>query len=242
MTSYVQTTQAAKVRQMCEAVLAAPKYSQLGQVTGDPGTGKSATTEWIAGEFNAIRIEAWAGMKEKTMLQELVRALNKAGHSIDPNGTSNTLTQRIIHGDIGGKLILVDEANHLKWPALEALRGLSDIGQCGLVISGTDLLAKKFVHPQIRVFLEQFRQRIGTKKVVMTPITDPAELAAYVLAPRFDKITKATAVAFQKHCQGNWRFAVALADACARLMENEGIARIDERVVATAAAWMAGSE
>lgn len=134
----------------------------------------------------------------------------------------------------------MDEANHLKWPALEMLRSISDIGGAGLVIAGTDLLAKKFTHPQIRVFLEQFRQRVGTKKVVMQPVTEPAELAAYVLAPRFGQITKTSAKAFLRKTGGNWRFAVALSDACARLMENEEITQLDERVVETAAAWMAG--
>ncbi len=108
------------------------------------------------------------------------------------------------------------------------------------MIAGTDLLAKKFTHPQIKVYLEQFRQRIGTKKVVMQPVEGAGELAAYVLGPRFGSVTKSSAEAFQRKTGGNWRFAVALADACARLMENENIDKIDARVVETAAAWMAG--
>lgn len=237
---FVETAMAGQARQMCEAVIAAPRYSRLGQLTGDPGTGKTAATNWLAKELGAIRVEAWAGMKEKTLLQELAYQFNKAGHSIDESGTSNTLIQRLIRLAPEGHLIIVDEANHLKWPALEMLRSISDIGGAGLVIAGTDLLAKKFTHPQIRVFLEQFRQRVGTKKVVMQPVTEPAELAAYVLAPRFGQITKTSAKAFLRKTGGNWRFAVALSDACARLMENEGITQLDERVVETAAAWMAG--
>lgn len=240
MSDFVETVQADQARQMCEAVIKAPRYSRLGQITGDPGTGKTATTNWLARELGAIRVEAWAGMKEKTLLQELAFRFNEAGYSIDTNGTSNTLIQRLIRLAPEGQLIIVDEANHLRWPVLEMLRSISDIGGAGLVIAGTDLLAKKFTHPQIRVFLEQFRQRVGTKKVVMQPVTEPAELAAYVLAPRFGRITATSAKAFLRKTGGNWRFAVALSDACARLMENEGIAQLDERVVETAAAWMAG--
>lgn len=225
---------------MCEAVMSAPRYSRLGQITGDPGTGKTATTNWLTSELGAIRIEAWAGMKEKTCLQELAHAFNAAGHSIPESGTSNTLIQGLIRSGVEGKLIIVDEANHLKWGALEMLRSISDIGGAGLVIAGTDLLAKKFTHPQIRVFLEQFRQRVGTKKVVMKPVVDAAELAAYVLAPRFGKVTQTSAKAFMKKTGGNWRFAVALADACDRLMANENIVKLDDQVVETAAAWMAG--
>lgn len=241
MSDFVETMQADQARQMCRAVVEAPRYSRLGQITGDPGTGKTATTEWLAQVHGAIRIEAWAGMKEKTCLQELALAFNRAGIVVDENGTSNTLIRRLVRSEIEGRLIIVDEANHLRWPVLEMLRSISDIGGCGLVIAGTDLLARKFTHPQIRVFLEQFRQRVGTKKVVMKPVTEPAELAAYVLAPRFGAITRTTAKAFLRQTGGNWRFAVALTDACARLMENEGIARLDDRVIETAAAWMAGN-
>ena len=241
MSEFVETVMAGQARAMCEAVLAAPRYSRLGQITGDPGTGKTATTMWLAEELDGLRIEAWAKMGEKTMLQELALALTEAGHTVEETGTSNTLMQRIIRsGAIKDRLIIIDEANHLKWPVLEMLRSLADISGAGLVIAGTDLLAKKFSHPQIRVFLAQFRQRVGTKKVVMQPVTEAAELAAYVLAPRFGQITRASAKAFKAKTGGNWRYAVALSDACARLMENENIDQLDERVVETAAAWMAG--
>ncbi len=240
MTEFVETVMAGQARQMCEAVITAPRYSRLGQITGDPGTGKTAITNWLAQEMGAIRVEAWAGMNGKTLLQELAFAFSKAGRPVDEIGTSNTLVQRLIRTAAPGQLIVVDEANHLKWPTLEMLRSISDISGTGLVIAGTDLLARKFTHPQIRVFLEQFRQRVGTKKVVMQPVTDPAELAAYVLAPRFGRITKTSAKAFLRKTGGNWRFAVALSDACARLMENEGINQLDDRVIETAAAWMAG--
>ncbi|PID36850.1 MAG: hypothetical protein CR993_03085 [Rhodobacterales bacterium] len=240
MTEFVETVMAGQARQMCEAVIAAPRYSRLGQITGDPGTGKTAITNWLAQEMGAIRVEAWAGMNGKTLLQELAFAFSKSGRPVDEIGTSNTLVQRLIRTAAPGQLIVVDEANHLKWPTLEMLRSISDISGTGLVIAGTDLLARKFTHPQIRVFLEQFRQRVGTKKVVMQPVTDPAELAAYVLAPRFGRITKTSAKAFLRKTGGNWRFAVALSDACARLMENEGINQLDDRVIETAAAWMAG--
>lgn len=240
--NFVPTTYALEARAMCQSVLDAPKYSRLGQIIGDPGTGKSATTEWLAAELGAIRIEAWDGMKGKTLLQELARAMNGAGIVVDETGTANTLTQRIVRSPIEGRLIFVDEANHLPWRSLELLRGVSDIGGAGLVIAGTDILAKKFIHPQIRVYLEQFRQRIGTKRVTMKPLTDESELATHILAPRFDQVTRTAAKSFLKHTGGNWRFAVALADACARLMANEGIEKLDAQVVDTAAEWLAGSD
>ena len=89
-------------------------------------------------------------------------------------------------------------------------------------------------------FLDQFRQRIGAKKILMQPIADPDELAAYVLVPRFENLTKTAATQFHKKSGGNWRSALELADACGRLMDNEKLTKLDARVVTTAAAWMAG--
>lgn len=74
----------------------------------------------------------------------------------------------------------------------------------------------------------------------MQPIAQADELAAYVLAPRFDALTLKGAKRFHALSGGNWRSASELADACERLMGNECIAKLDERVVETAAAWMAG--
>ena len=240
MSDFVKTPQAEQAYQMCKVVMETRQYSRVGQITGDPGTGKSSLTKWLEQEFGGVRIECWAGMGDKHMLQELARAYDERfGTNMQLSGTSNTLFQRLVAEGLDGKLILVDEANHLKWRSLEVLRGLSDRG-AGLILSGTDLLSRTLTHPQIRVFLEQLRQRIGAKKIQMQPIAQADELAAYVLAPRFATLTRAGAKRFHALSGGNWRSASELADACERLMENEVIAKLDERVVETAAAWMAG--
>jgi DNA transposition AAA+ family ATPase len=224
---------------MCQTVLGARQYSKIGQITGDPGTGKSSLTYWLTEEFKAVRVEAWHKMQEKTLMQEIAKGLNEQGASIDINGTSNTLFQRIKEM-VDGRLIIIDEANQMKWPVLELLRGLSDIGGAGLILVGTDILAKRLVEARVRIYLAQLRQRIGAKKVLMQPITNDGELAAYVIGPRFGQVNKATAKRFRILSRGEWRSALELADACERLMANEGLDKIDERVVETAAAWMAG--
>ena len=61
----MRTPQAEQAYQMCRVVMAARDYSRIGQITGEPGTGKSALTNWLSDEFGAVRIECWAGMNDK---------------------------------------------------------------------------------------------------------------------------------------------------------------------------------
>ncbi|MEM7295676.1 MAG: ATP-binding protein [Pseudomonadota bacterium] len=240
MLDFVKTPQAEQAFQMCEVVLGARQYNRVGQITGGPGVGKSSLTLWLEEQFGAVRIECWSGIGDKHMLQELSVAYDtRFNTTMQHIGTSNTLFQRLVGAGLDGKLFIVDEANHLRWKSLEILRGLSDRG-AGVIIAGTDLLSRNFRHPQVRVYLAQLRQRIGAKKIQMGPVSDPDELAAYVLAPRFASLTKTGAKRFYNVSEGNWRAALELADACQRLMENEGIDKLDERVITTAAAWMAG--
>lgn len=239
MSEFIKTAQAEQAFEMCQAVLGARQYSKIGQITGDPGTGKSELTTWLAEELGGVRVECWMDMGDKALLEEIALGLNAQGASLDVTGTAPTLFRKI-KAECRGKLILIDEANQLKWPTLEKLRGLSDIGGAGLILAGTDILAKRLVEARVRVYLTQLRQRIGAKKVLMLPITNDGELAAYVLAPRFGAVTKAVAKRFRILSRGEWRSALELADACERLMANESLDKIDERVVETAAAWMAG--
>lgn len=239
MSNFIKTAQAEQAFEMCQTVLDARPYSKIGQITGDPGTGKSTLTNWLADQFDSVRVECWMDMGDKVLLEEIAAGLNTNGAGIDVSGTAPTLFRKI-KNECAGKLIIIDEANQLKWVTLEKLRGLSDIGGAGLILAGTDILAKRLVEARVRVYLTQLRQRIGAKKVLMKPISDDAELAAYVIAPRFGEVSKRTARRFRIISRGEWRSALELADACERLMKNEGIDKINERVIETAAAWMAG--
>ena len=238
---FIRTQDADQARAMCQTVLDARPYCRIGQITGHPGTGKSAMTHWLADEFGALRIEVWTRISDKDMLRLIVEEANRLGLAVDPSGTGNTLFKRL-KAVLAGRLLIVDEANHLKWAQLEILRSLSDLGGCGLIIVGTDVLSQRLAQVNVSTYLAQLRQRIGAKRIVLGPMATDQEVAAYCIAPRFGAVSRKTATQFRKLTGGYWRAALELGDACQRLMRAEAIEKLDETVLNTAAAWMAGSK
>ncbi|MFS4437875.1 AAA family ATPase [Paracoccaceae bacterium GXU_MW_L88] len=239
MSEFVKTAAAEEALVMVKSVASARQYSRIGQITGEPGTGKSALTYWLTEELNAVRVECWEEMGDKALLQEIAGAMNANGYAIDMSGTAPTLFRKI-KDECKDLIIIIDEANHLKWATLEKLRALSDIGGAALILAGTDILAKRLIEARVRVYLAQLRQRIGAKKVLLSNMKDNDEVVAYIIAPRFGAVTKRTAHRFRVASYGNWRAGLELADACERLMKNEKLDKLTEAVVDTAAAWMAG--
>lgn len=238
---FVRTATAEQALEMCRAVLAARPNCRIGQITGRPGTGKSAPTWWLAGEMKAIRIEARARMGDREILRLLIEAAAPHGIAVDPSGTRNTLFTRLV-GRLDGKLLIVDEANHLRWAQLEMLRGLPDHSGCGLILVGTDILSRTISTAGVGTYLDQLCQRIGAKRIVTNPIRSEDEMMACLIMPRFGRVSRGVVKAFMRTTGGIWRPALELGDACARLMRAEGIEKLDETVVQTAAAWMAGAQ
>lgn len=238
---FVVTEQAKDALAMCKAVMESRQYERMGQITGDPGTGKTRLTSWLADQLDGIRVECFSGMHDKGLMKAVCRAYNAKGTFMDDSGTASSMLERLLDV-VEGQIIFVDEANHLAWRRLEKLRALSDLGGASIILCGTDLLARHLNHYQSRAYTQQLRSRIGTKKIVVQPIKDNKAFGAYVLAPRFPNITQETARRFRVACKGNWRVALGLADACERLMINEGIDRLDADVIATAQQWLAGND
>jgi DNA transposition AAA+ family ATPase len=233
MNDFVKTTSVTAAIDMAHAVMAAPYDARAGQIIGPPGTGKTAIGAAIQKEFGAIRICAWEGMGKKVMLEKIAEKLG-----INTNVGCDTMIVRILN-KCSGRLIVIDEANHLRWNVIEMLRIFIDEGFAGLILVGTDLLDQTFRSARTEIYLAQMAQRIGTKRVMVKPLQSAQEIAAYVITPRFGAVSAKTATAFLKVSKGNWRNAIALADACERVMRDSEISKIDEQLVQTAGAWMA---
>lgn len=229
----IETAQISDALAMANSVMAARPDARIGQIIGASGTGKTAAGHFLADQLDAVRICAWSGIGRRAMLMALARKFDIAA-----SGTCDTLTEQLI-AVVAGRMIIIDEANHLAWKVIEPLRIFVDEGGASLLLIGTDLLARTFNDARSQVYLAQMRRRIGAKRVRFEPISDVKELAAYILQPRFGGVSQKTAETFMKLSGGLWGEALELADACDRVMKAENITKLDDRLIRTAGAWMA---
>lgn len=166
-----------------------------------------------------------------------MRIMLAVGEAV-PVGSAATLINRL-EGLMSDRLLVVDEANHLRWPQLEMLRFLADESGMGLILVGTDLLNRPFRDGRTAELLAQLSSRIGAKRVRFEKFNTLESITAYLIQPRFGKVTKATAKHFAKQCHGFWRDGAELSDACERVMHTQHIDHLNEQVLEAAAGLMA---
>ncbi|MDQ7799528.1 MAG: AAA family ATPase [Candidatus Edwardsbacteria bacterium] len=127
---FVMTSVSAKifeVARMCHL------DSDIGVCYGQAGVGKTRSLkEYAAQNQDVILIEADLGYSAKALFQELHRHLGLSGE-----GQINSLKDQAIDKlKKSGRLIIVDEAEHLPYRALELLRRLNDKAEVGILMVG----------------------------------------------------------------------------------------------------------
>ena len=230
----IETQALQQTRALAKAIMRA-RTARIGRITGAPGTGKTIAGHFLVEEGigDAVRICANACVSRKTLLQRLCTELE-----LPTRGTIDSLLTAICN-EIDGRLIVLDEANHLTWKHLEQLRYLPDEAGAGLLLIGTELLERSFLDGRTGVYLAQMARRIGGKQLKFMPMVDETEIAAYVIQPRFGKTNKTTAKAFHRAARGFWGEATELADACERTMKVNKISKLNETVITAAGRWLA---
>ncbi len=206
----------------------------IGQIVGEPGTGKTWAGKWLAQELSAVRVCCSHGISNKALALKLFEAMG--GERVP--GSANSLIGKL-EGMAAGRLLIVDEANHLRWQQLELLRYLADEAGMGLLLVGTELMDRPFTDGRTATLLAQLASRIGAKRVRFERLTALEEVAGYMLQPHFGKVDKATAQAFAQHAKGYWRDGAELAAACKRVMQTQQLDKLTAVVVEAAANWMA---
>ncbi|NMG46409.1 AAA family ATPase [Aromatoleum toluvorans] len=234
MSETIETRQVRDALRMAQSVLDSLETGPIGQLVGESGTGKTRAGKYLVEHLGAVRVCCAQGISNKVLAAKIHAAFG--GESAP--GSANTLIGRL-ESLVAGRLLVVDEANHLRWQQLELLRYLADEAGMGLILVGTDLMDRPFKDGRTATFLAQLASRIGAKRVRFEPLSALEEVAGYMLQPHFGKVDKATAAAFHKQAKGYWRDAAELAAACRRVLAAQNLERLSPVVVEAASNWMA---
>ncbi len=233
MSEVMETPALAEALALTDAVLETPRgVGRIGSIIGEPGTGKTHAGFYLADHQQGVRIECMEGASKRTLAWQIASAFG-----LPTEGSSDALRLRILQ-ECEGRLIVMDEANHLTVKQLEWLRPLADVGGAGLLLIGTDLLERTFQLGRNVTLLAQFASRKGAKEIRFAPM-DAIQVSAFVLEPRFGAVGKQIATAFHQGCKGYWRDAIGLADACARIMRVEETNALSQPIVKAARHAMA---
>lgn len=107
--------------------------NKIGVIYGSAGLGKTTTVkEYAAQNPDAILVEADLGYTPKVLFQKLLRKLG-----MTPSGSIHEMHEAVIDKLRGsGRLIIIDEAEHLPYRALELMRRVYDKAGVGILLIG----------------------------------------------------------------------------------------------------------
>jgi len=111
----------------------------MGVFTGDAGVGKTTVLKSFVGYHSSvIFIEADHGYTASVLFRELCSSLN-----LDPRGTLHDLLNRVVNKlEDSGRMIIIDEAEHLPYRALELIRRVYDKAGVGIALVGMSRLER----------------------------------------------------------------------------------------------------
>ncbi|MBE2986627.1 AAA family ATPase [Campylobacter sp. RM12920] len=132
-------------------------------ISGAAGSGKSmAIREFCVRHPEAILIEATINTSAKTLFKIIASELGlNTGASIDE--LIRTCAVSLAKLD---KIIIIDEAEHLPYRALESIRRLYDFAKTTLVLVGTNKLLLNLTSEKSGRELEQLSSRVGSKWIL----------------------------------------------------------------------------
>ena len=148
---------------IAEEIITVANYAQnhcdIGVVYGDAGIGKTmAITEFAKSNPWAILITADVTSTVKSLLEDVLYKLGRVGVT-----SNKAVAKRQIVRELKGSntMIIIDEAQHLRLPTLEAVRGIFyDACNCAVLLCGNENIYSKMLGKHRAPFAQLF-SRVG---------------------------------------------------------------------------------
>jgi bacteriophage DNA transposition protein B, putative len=141
----------------------AVKDRDMAMISGAAGSGKTrAIREYVRTHPDSILIEATINTSAKSLFKILTAelGLESKGCIDDLIRRSATELKKL------SKTIIIDEAEHLPYRALESLRRMHDFSRAPLVLVGTNKLQLNLTSSRSGDALEQLSSRVGNKWIL----------------------------------------------------------------------------
>jgi DNA transposition AAA+ family ATPase len=206
-TRFVKTTVAKKIAEVARLT---HLECEIGVIAGDAGLGKTiAVQEYARRNPGVILIEADLGYTAKTLFSELHRAVGYDGRG-GLHDLFSVVVQKL-HGS--DRMIIVDEAEHLPYRALEMLRRVYDKAGVGVLLVGMPRLVSNLKGR--RSEYAQLYSRVG----VAAKLTHLTEADTTSLVASIDDSAVAFTAAYHESSGGNARVLSKLVHRSMRIAE-----------------------
>lgn len=194
---------------------------EIGVCCGDPGVGKTyAVKKYAIENTDVILIEADLGYTTKVLFSEIHKKIG-----FDGLGTTHNMLQDIVTKlKSSGRLIIIDEAEHLPYKALDLVRRIYDKAGVGILLVGMPRLIMN-LRGEKRQYAQLFsRVGIATKLSGLTQ-ADTKEIIRSVL-PESREVFKL----LYESCVGNTRVLVKLLVRAIKLAQINNT-KIDKEII-----------
>lgn len=133
-------------------------------VCGDAGAGKTTALEYYAKDYSGV-VMATANSCTSSASSILHMIARKTGKVLA--GKKEMMMASLVdYFKDTGRLVIIDEADHLTMSALQAIRNLNDQAGIGIVLSGNNKIYTQMLQGSKCSELEQLRTRIVVRRMV----------------------------------------------------------------------------
>lgn len=222
-----QTSAYRTIFKFCDLVIT---HKVVGMLTADAGIGKTTALKEFAKQHSAvIMIEADHGYTARALFDELCSILG-----LDDRGSLHQKLVKVVEKLNGsGRMIIIDEAEHLPYRALELIRRVHDKAGIALALCGMPRLEKNIQGD--RAHYAQLNSRISAP--CRAPHLTDSDTALY-LDSRFNAYEPGAVKDAARICKRNFRLLSHLVRWSAELMRKNALTILDKEVLEQASSML----